>query len=42
MFNNNSALVKIWVQQIKEGEYTEEQIPEISNLKEVVISLLKG
>lgn len=40
MFNENSGLVKIWVDLIKSGKYTEEQIPELSNLKEVVISLL--
>ncbi|TDA21307.1 hypothetical protein E1963_11555 [Extibacter muris] len=30
----------IWVKNIKEGSYTREQVPELSNLREVVLSLL--
>lgn len=40
MFTAESGLVKIWVGLIKEGKYSEEQIPTISNLKEVVLSCL--
>jgi hypothetical protein len=40
MFNENSGLVKLWVQNIKDGKYTKEQIPNLSNLREVVLSVL--
>ena len=36
MFTENSALVKIWVDKINKGEYTLEQVPNLSNLKSVV------
>lgn len=40
MFNVNSIVVKVWVENVKEGPYTKEQIPALSNLREVVLSLL--
>ncbi len=40
MFNENSALVKAWVRLVKEGSYTREQVPKLSNLKTVVNSIL--
>lgn len=40
MFNENSIVVKVWVKNVKEGLYTREQVPELSNLREVVLSLL--
>lgn len=40
MFNENSGLVKIWVRNIREGNYTREQVPNISNLRTVVYTLL--
>lgn len=40
MFNENSGLVKIWVKSIQEGKYSREDVPDISNLREVVYSLL--
>lgn len=40
MFNGNSGLVKIWVDNIQNKGYTEEQIPNISNLRIVVIEVL--
>lgn len=42
MFNENSGLVKTWVNLVKKGAYTVEQIPNLSNLREVVISVLEG
>lgn len=40
MFNENSGLVKIWVRNIQEGNYTREQVPNISNLRAVVYEVL--
>lgn len=44
MFNKNSGLVKIWVRLLtsKNSLYTIDDIPNISNLKEVVLSLIEG
>lgn len=42
MFNKDSGLVKIWVNLIKQGAYTIEQVPNLSNLREVVASVLEG
>ena len=42
MFNENSGLVKAWVNLICQGAYTVEQVPNLSNLKEVVASILEG
>ena len=42
MFNKDSGLVKPWVNLIKEGAYTIEQVPNLSNLREVVASVLEG
>ena len=36
MFNENSGLVKIWVRLIQNGERTFEEVPNISNLREIV------
>lgn len=40
MFNENSTLVKSWVRLIKGGVYTWEAVPKLSNLQEVVFSIL--
>lgn len=40
MFTSESALVKLWVSFVEDGRYTREQIPTLSNLRDVVISLL--
>lgn len=40
MFDENSIVVKVWVRNVKEGMYAKEQIPALSNLREVVLSLL--
>lgn len=41
MFNRDSGLVKTWVNLIKQGAYTIEQVPKLSNLREVVASVLE-
>lgn len=42
MFNENSGLVKIWVGLIlsSENEYTVSDVPKISNLQDVVTSIV--
>ena len=42
MFNKDSGLVKIWVRLLssKDSLYTIDNVPNISNLKEVVLSLI--
>lgn len=40
MFNSNSALVKLWVKNIQQGDYSREQVPNLSNLCEVVYQVL--
>lgn len=42
MFNKNSALVKIWVSLVLAGTYTLEQVPVMSNLKDVVTEVVTG
>ena len=42
MCNKDSGLVKTWVNLIKQGAYTIEQVPNLSNLREVVASVLEG
>lgn len=42
MFNKDSGLVKAWVNLIKSGAYKQEQVPNLSNLREVVASVLEG
>jgi len=36
MFNQKSALVKLWVQNVESEKYSREQVPKLSNLQEVV------
>ena len=36
MFNKNSGLVKIWFGAVLNETYTYEQVPKLSNLREVV------
>lgn len=38
--NKNSGLVKVWVSLITTGVYTYEQVPALSNLREVVKEVL--
>lgn len=40
MFNENSGLVKIWVRNVEENKYSREQVPKLSNLQEVVYTVL--
>lgn len=40
MFKKDSALVKIWVRNVQEGNYTREQVPNLSNLRVVVFAVL--
>lgn len=42
MFNENSALVQIWVRLIKQGTYTTNNIPNLFNLKEIVLQILNA
>lgn len=42
MFNENSGLVKIWLRLLtQDNNYTIEDVPDIDNLKEIIISLFK-
>ncbi len=40
MFNENSAIVQLWVRYIRGGKYTREQVPNLSNLREMVFAML--
>ncbi len=40
MFNQNSGVVIIWVKNIREGRRTFEEVPALSNLREVVKAVL--
>lgn len=40
MFDEDSQLVKTWVRLVSEGVYTREQIPSLSNLRDVVNKIL--
>lgn len=42
MFNEESQIVKTWVRLVKEGVYTKEQIPKLSNLRDVVNQVLEA
>lgn len=40
MFNKNSGLVKTWVDLIEKGQYALNDVPNLSNLREVVAEVL--
>lgn len=40
MFNENSALTKIWVKNVKTKKFAKEQVPNIYNLRTVVYEVL--
>lgn len=40
MFNQNSGLVAIWMRLIKSGTYTEDKVPALSNLRDMVHQVL--
>ena len=42
VFNKNSAMAKVWAQEVIKGNYTLEQVPNIGNLREIVLGLLAG
>lgn len=42
MFNENSGLVKVWVSLVLAGVYTLEQVPQLSNLREVVTQVVNS
>lgn len=42
MFNENSGLVKVWVNLIKRKLYTLDDVPNLDNLREVVASVING
>jgi hypothetical protein len=42
MFNENSGLVKVWVSLVLAGTYTLDQVPNLSNLKEVVTQVVNS
>ncbi|WP_186321431.1 hypothetical protein [Bacillus sp. FJAT-22090] len=43
MFNEKSGLVQLWVKNVKDPNsgYTREQVPALSNLRDVVITILE-
>lgn len=40
MFNENSGLVQVWVSLIKNGTYTLDDVPQLSNLKTIVTQVV--
>ena len=40
MFNENSGLVRLWVNNVNNGLYAREQVPKLSNLQEMVYAVL--
>lgn len=40
MFTKSSGLVIVWVKLIKAGTYTEDKVPALSNLKDMVHEVL--
>lgn len=42
MFNQNSGLVKVWVSLILAGTYTLDDVPNLSNLKQVVTQVINN
>lgn len=41
MFNKNSGLVKVWAGLVLNGTYTMDQVPEVSNLRDIVLEVIK-
>lgn len=42
MFGENSAIVQLWLRYLDAGVYTIDQVPSLSNLREVILSLWEG
>jgi len=40
VFSENSGLVRLWVKNIQQGNYVREQVPNLSNLQDVVYGIL--
>lgn len=40
MFTMESGLVQIWARNVRNGNYTREQVPKLSNLQEMVYIVL--
>ena len=40
MFTTESALVQLWARYVRDGKYTREQVPNLSNLREIVYAVL--
>lgn len=41
MFTENSIVVRTWVKKIKDGTYTYDDVPNLSNLREMVERVLR-
>lgn len=42
MFDENSIITKTWVSLVLAGTYSREQVPNLSNLQDVVYKILDG
>lgn len=42
MFNRDSGLVKAWVSLINQGAFTVDDVPNLYNLREIVLEILEG
>ena len=42
MFNENRGLAKTWANLVKQGLYTLDQVPNLSNLREIVQKMVEG
>jgi len=42
MFNENSVVVQVWVKAVQNGTKTLAEVPNLSNLIEVVTSIIEG
>jgi hypothetical protein len=40
IFTAESALVQTWVRVVRSGQYEKEQVPNIGNLRDVVVNIL--
>lgn len=40
IFNENSGLVRIWVRRIQSGQATMDDVPDLANLRAVVVGLI--
>lgn len=40
MFTTESALIQMWARNVRNGNYSREQVPKLSNLQEMVYAVL--